>query len=161
MKIILRTVLLAPLFLAASTVFAGTNAGGSSTGAYHYYLRALLLESQGNFLGAREDIARAIQEAPDIAYLYRTAAELSLRLGQVNRAAEEIEKASDLDPTDVRALILGGQINWAIGNSDKAEAKLKRAVQLAPDEAEAIVSLAGTLTPKDPHQGLPLEAEAI
>ena len=135
---------------------AAQSSGGSSTIAYHYYLRALLLEAQGNFLGARSDIEHAIQEAPEVAYLYRTAAELSLRLGQVNRAADEIEKSTDLDPSDVKSLILGGQINWAIGNADKAEAKLKRAVQLAPDEAEGIVSLAGTLTPKNPKEAIDL-----
>jgi len=152
---ILLAVILALGFGAASAR-AAQNSGASSTVAYHYYLRALLLEAQGNFLGARSDIEHAIQEAPEVAYLYRTAAELSLRLGQVNRAAEEIEKATDLNPTDVKSLILGGQINWAIGNSEKAEAKLKRAVQLAPDEAEGIVSLAGTLTPKNPKQAVDL-----
>ncbi len=159
MKTTFRNILLAVIVLSgagAARAVAAQSSGGSSTVAYHYYLRALLLESQGNFLAARSDIEHAIQEAPDVAYLYRTAAELSLRLGQVNRAAEEIEKATDLNPTDVKSLILGGQINWAIGNGEKAEAKLKRAVQLAPDEAEGIVSLAGTLTPKNPKQAIDL-----
>ncbi|MBV9079998.1 MAG: tetratricopeptide repeat protein, partial [Elusimicrobia bacterium] len=127
---------------------------GQATNAYHSYLRALLLESQGNFVAAREEIKKALEQAPDSAYLYHTAAELSLRQGQVNQAADEIEKANDLDPTDVKSLILAGQINWALGNTEKAEAKLKRAVALAPDEAEAIVSLAGTLTPRDPQQAI-------
>lgn len=158
MKKNLRSAFFLPLLCAASVAMAASapSTGKSSVGAYQAYVRALLLEAQGNFLAAREDIQQAIQQAPDVAYLYRTSAELSLRLGQVNQASDEIEKAIALDPSDVKSLILGGQINWALGDSAKAEAKLKRAVQLAPDEAEAIVSLAGTLTPKNPQEAVNL-----
>ena len=84
-------VFLSLLFFGATFSHAETT--GQSGGAYQYYLKALLLESQGNFSAAHEEIEKALSVAPQSAYLYRTAAELSLRLGQVAKAADEIERA--------------------------------------------------------------------
>lgn len=136
--------------------FASAAATGQSGNAYQSYLKALLLESQGNFVSAREELEKAIKISPENAFLYRTSAELSLRLGQVERASEEIERAIELNPKDVKGLIIAGQIQWALGNTDKAEERLKRALVLDPDESEALVSLAGALTPKKPSNAIKL-----
>ena len=146
------------LFLFAPLFGAPT---GQSGNAYQSYLKALLLESQGNFPAALEEVDKAIDEAPGNAYLHRTAAELSLRLGQVARAATEIDRAIEIDPKDVRALIISGQIHWALGETEKAEARLRKALSINPDESEAVISLAGAVTPKDPKEAVRLYKEYL
>ncbi len=141
-------------FLMIGTLSAAPT--GQSGNAHQSYLKALLLESQGNYAAARVEVDRALEEAPESAFLHRTAAELSLRLGQVSKAAEEIERSIEIDPKDVRALIIAGQIHWALGDSEKAEARLRKALSLDPDEAEALISLAGAVTPKDPKEAIRL-----
>lgn len=149
-----RFVVVSLVMLAVSTAFAAGPAAPSS--AYTSYLKALLLESQNNFTGAREELDKALNLSPENGYLYRTASELSLRLGQINRAAEEIDKAVELDSRDVKTLVLAGQIHWTLGNSEKAEQYLKKAVSIDPDASDATVSLAGALTPKSPQQAIKL-----
>lgn len=151
------------LALALSMGLSLIHAGQPSHSAesYDHYLRALMLESQGNFVSAMEELDRALELAPDSAYLHRTRAELSLRLGNVQDAANSIEKANDLDPDDIKALILAGQIHWAMGDNTRAEQKLKKAVDLDPDESEAIISLAGTLTAKKPEEAIKLYKEFL
>ncbi|MCG3205403.1 MAG: Lipopolysaccharide assembly protein B [Elusimicrobia bacterium] len=129
---------------------------GQSGNAYQAYLKAMLLESQGNFMAAQEEIENALALAPESAYLHRTAAELSFRLGQATKARDQIERALELDSKDVRSLIISGQVHWTLGDSDKAIERLKKAVSLDPDEAEALISLAGALTPRDPQEAIKL-----
>ncbi len=147
-------VTLCAIHCSSATVFGAQT--GQSGAAYQSYLKALLLESQGNFAAANSEIEKALTVAPESAFLHRTAAELALRLGQVNRASDEIERAIELDPKDVRALIVAGQIQWALGDSEKAEARLRRALAINPDESEALISLAGTITPKNPKEAIKL-----
>lgn len=136
---------------------AGGNA--ATTGrdsAYHLYLRALIHETQGNLTQAQSDLEKALELAPNSAYLHRAMADLSFRTGQFKKAVEAIERANELDPDDVKGFILAGQIYFSLGESDKAEAKLKKALNLAPDELEALVNLATTVAAKDPQRAINL-----
>ncbi len=149
------------VFLFLSPVFLSAAQTGQSGVAYQYYLKALLLENQGNFAGARTEVEHAIELAPNSAYLHRTAAELSLRIGEINVAATQIERAVELDPKDVRALILSGQILWSVGEAEKAETRLRKALSLNPDESEAVVSLASALSQKKPEEAIKLYKEFL
>ncbi len=148
------------LFFAGCTFLTAILAFGATTGqagdAYQFYAKALLLEAQGNFAAAQEQVEQAIALSPNSAYLHRTAAELALSASQLTKAGQEIERAGELDPDNVRILILAGQIEWALGNAAAAEEKLKRAVKLDPDQMDAVISLAGALTAKDPDDAITL-----
>lgn len=127
-----------------------------SDNPYQHYLRALLLENQGNYDGALAELTIAANQAPQSAYLRQTMAQLQVRQGQSDKAVESIEKALELDPDNSKSLLIAGQIYWIRGESEKAEARLSRAINVNPDDTDALVSLAGTVTPRDPKKAIAL-----
>jgi len=124
--------------------------------APHHYLKALLHETQGNLAAAQEELQAAVKLSPKSAYLFRETAEFDFRLGELKKAEQDVEKAIEINPQSVRALILAGQIYWADGEAEKAEEKLRQAVKLSPDDSDAVVNLAGAVTPKNPHEAIRL-----
>jgi len=65
---------------------------------------------------------------------------LGLLYHNLDRPAEALEAlaaASTADPRNVRALLLGAEVQEAAGNVDAAEALARQALAVAPDDAEA------------------------
>jgi len=124
--------------------------------ASQVYLRALILESQGNLEGAEESLKKAAELAPQSGYIHAAAAEIAFRLGHYPLAAEYIKKALELDPEQSKNFVLAGQIYWAQGDNKSAEEMLHKAVTLSPDDAEPLIYLAMAVTPRDPQQAIKL-----
>src|SRR5688572_1063831 len=143
------TLLLLP---ALSFSAAAKNNDSRNDEAYTAYLKALLEESRGNLSTAMAELEKAIAISPESSYLYKTGAELAFRNSQYDKAVEMVEKALEYDPNNVKLNIMAGQIYWTKGDTVAAEAKLSRALKLAPDEAEALVSLAVAVSARDPER---------
>jgi tetratricopeptide (TPR) repeat protein len=95
-----------------------------------------LLHAKGRFSEA-EEILRKLQDAaasgPDV---QRLAAEVYLRTGNSAGAMEAAAKAVPLDSKNPRDQLWLGQMHWAAGERAKAEAPLRKAVELAPSSQE-------------------------
>jgi len=78
--------------------------------------------------------------------------------GETRRAASEFERAVNLRPDWVRALVNLGDARLALGDGDGAIAAYRRAVRIAPDDPGAANNLAWALL-QDPARWR--EAEAI
>ena len=91
--------------------------------------------TRGRYDEARRLYDRAIAASPDSPFLYREAAEVARRQGNLDRALRHAQKALELEPTDVRAQILIGDIYEAQKESLKAVAAYEAALALEPNEA--------------------------
>ena len=78
---------------------------------------------------------QAIAASPDSPFLYREAADVSRRQGNLDAALRQAQKASELDPTDARAQVLTGEIYEAQQDTAKAVAAYDAALALEPNEA--------------------------
>ncbi len=89
----------------------------------------------GRYDEARRLYDRAIAASPDSPFLYREAAEVARRQGNLDLALRHAQKALELEPTDVRAQILIGDIYESQKESLKAVAAYEAALALEPNEA--------------------------
>jgi tetratricopeptide (TPR) repeat protein len=89
----------------------------------------------GRFDEARRIYDRAIRASPDSPFLYREAADVTRRQGDLDAALRQTQKALELEPTDVRAQILIGDIYDAQKEALKAVAAYEAALALEPSEA--------------------------
>ncbi len=94
------------------------------------------------------DVARglwqqAVQASPDSAFLYRELAAVERQAGQLDRAAEHVRTTLQLDPRDVAAHVLAGEIEEARGNATGALAafKLAQSLEARPEIAARIAAL--------------------
>jgi|GEM_PF-4894168 len=139
---------------AASFVWGA--APGNRDSTYNHYLKALILESQGNLQGARDEMELALKLEPESAYLNHMAAELAFFLGQLPKARDLIEKVIVLKPDSTKAYLLAGQIYWSMADLPMAEKNLRQAVELAPNDSQPLVSLAMAVTARDPEEAIKL-----
>lgn len=63
--------------------------------------------------------------------------------GMVRRALDEFKIIAEKDPKDVESLIMVGGLNRMLENSVDAEAAFKKALEIDPDNEDALVGLAG------------------
>jgi tetratricopeptide (TPR) repeat protein len=78
---------------------------------------------------------RAIAASPGSPFLYREAADVARRQGNLDAALRHAQKAAEVDPTDARAQVLTGEIYEALGDRPKAVAAYEAALALEPNEA--------------------------
>jgi tetratricopeptide (TPR) repeat protein len=119
--------------------------------SYDHYLRGLLLENEGNLMKAGQEYEKALWAEPASAYLHRAMANVSLRMGMVEQAAEEIEKAGVLSPFDHDAQILAGEIYFTKGDFSAARRHLEKALAINPQSDEALLNLAYLCSLKEPR----------
>jgi tetratricopeptide (TPR) repeat protein len=86
---------------------------------------------------ARGLYERAIEASPDSPFLYREAADVARKQGNLEAALREVQKASELDPGDARAQVLTGEIYEAQNDTAKAISAYEAALALEPNEALA------------------------
>jgi tetratricopeptide (TPR) repeat protein len=89
----------------------------------------------GRFDEARRLYDRAIGASPESPFLYREVAEVARRQGDLDTALRQSQKALELEPADVRAQILIGDIYDAQKEALKAVAAYEAALALEPNEA--------------------------
>ncbi len=91
--------------------------------------------------GRLEDAVSAygdvIAASPDSGFLYVERARVMARAGDADAALEEVRRASGLDPNDVEAIRLEGELLETLGDLDAALDAFRRAEAIAPDAATA------------------------
>ncbi|HIJ71383.1 MAG TPA: tetratricopeptide repeat protein [Planctomycetes bacterium] len=87
------------------------------------------------------------------AYLLRARAYAGLK--QMSRAKTDMEKAVQLEPDDIKTLVLKSRIHQAMGEIDQAISSIKRATEIAPQDYQVQRQAALTfLTSRDRQQQL-------
>ena len=109
-----------------------------------------LLNSQRQYTEAQNVLARFrnfLRESPDLNRL------ATLTQFQISRdrdtVVEQIQKSLPETSQDYRDHLLRGQILWSAGKLAEAESALRRALELAPQEPECVLTLVGLLQRSD------------
>lgn len=108
---------------------------------------------------ARSEAEEAIKRNPNDVAAHRLLARVYLKMiggGQgrqpdavaVRRATEEFQKVSELDPKDVSALVILGQLQAAAGDLDAATRTMDKALVIEPDNEDALVTRASLYAEK-------------
>ena len=106
---------------------------------------------------AEKEIRRAMALGGGAADLQLTLVEALLAQGRFQDGLTELGPAADAQSTDVRNLMLAGRAYEGIGKADDAEARYRRAITVAPEQAAPLVATATVLLRK----GQPGEADLL
>jgi len=104
-------------------------------------------EGLGNLQAAAESYRRALVLRPDWGQAARRLGMLLVRMGEMARAKEFLELAVSVSP-DADALVGLGVVKRSLGDKDEARRTLLAALQLAPENIDAMVNL-GVLAQED------------
>lgn len=106
--------------------------------------------------GARADFERALELNPGDADTHRRYGYIVLAsLGQLRRAIQEAEKATNIDPLSAVAWWTLGRLYYSDGQLEAAEAALEKSLHIAPDQNFAAAHLAAVrLLQKRPADSL-------
>jgi Zn-dependent membrane protease YugP/Flp pilus assembly protein TadD len=98
-----------------------------------WYLRGTLRLDRGDYLGAIDDLSRALDLDPsEPATLLCNRGLAWIRLGELERALRDTEEALALAPNDAVAYNNRGVIHRDRGNFEQAERDLRRAIEIDP-----------------------------
>ncbi|MBI4664591.1 MAG: tetratricopeptide repeat protein [Verrucomicrobia bacterium] len=114
-------------------------------------------------LGKAEAIfARMVKTYPQLFMLRGKLAELYLRTGKKEQAAEQLEAIAQLEPTNPRTQAFLGSLALDNHNVEQAIRHFERALALSPDLEQVYYELAGVkiVNQKKPEEGLALLAKA-
>lgn len=89
---------------------------------------------RGALTEAEAAYAHVIETSPDSAFLYLELAELKRRQGDIDAALRQVRRANDLDPSDVAALVIRGDLHEARDDLEAAEDAYRRADLLEPSD---------------------------
>jgi tetratricopeptide (TPR) repeat protein len=96
---------------------------------------ARLAAQAGRLAEARTAYSRAIAASPESPFLHRELAEVELRDRRDEAAFAHARRASELDPSDARALVILADIHERRGEFDRSLEALVSAVALEPNTA--------------------------
>ncbi len=105
-------------------------------------LTAERLVMEGNWAGAEEQLVQALAYTPDDAMLWVWLGVVRERQGNQAGAEEAFAKARALSQSELSYLLARGQVYVQSNQGDKALAEAEKAVELAPDSAQAHFLLA-------------------
>ena len=98
-----------------------------------WYLRGTLRLNCGDYLGAIDDLSRALNlDPPESATLLCNRGLAWIKLGQLDRALRDTEEALALAPDDAVAYNNRGVIHRDRGNFEQAEMDFRRAIEIDP-----------------------------
>jgi putative PEP-CTERM system TPR-repeat lipoprotein len=116
-----------------------------------------------DFDGAVKQVEEAIEVEPGRGLTYTNLALVKLAKGQRDEAGAAFEKAVDLAPRSVPALLALANFQWGVGDVAKVEQTLKHALAVEPTDLRANRALAalyvGTNRPAEAEQPLKTIAE--
>jgi eukaryotic-like serine/threonine-protein kinase len=144
-----------------------TQARSANPGAYRSYIEGLGLlqryDKPGNVDRAIAALESAVKTDPRFALghatlcdAYRMKFQTENDPASIARATESCEKAVNLDERLPAVHVILGQLNATSGKSDIALAEYKKALEINPNDAEAIMNIAALYA----HMQHPQEAEA-
>ncbi len=120
----------------ASPVFASAQ---KNTAADAAYVKALLLENQGNSDAALKAYRKAIDQDPASAYLRRQAARLALLMNHPRLALSLARQTVAIDSSSAQDYVILGRAEWGAGDMDAAEAAFAQALRLDSSSMDAAV----------------------
>ncbi|MBI5201207.1 MAG: tetratricopeptide repeat protein [Elusimicrobia bacterium] len=117
-----------------------------------HYMKAVLLEHQGNILEALQEYQAAIALDPTSSFLVEQAVETALEAGKPDVALEMAKKLVALDPKAHKSHFLLGNVQWARGDAAGAQAAFEEALKINPKFSEAMLSLGNLLSSQSPKR---------
>ena len=93
---------------------------------------------------ARRHLAAALQHAPDAAryHYWMATALVHDRDGDLERAADHYRRSLELDPTQLKCQYEYGLLQVRLGRTEEGLERLRKAVEQAPGDADAVAKLA-------------------
>ena len=131
-------------FLLSLTCFAflSANTEQEKEIALHHFMQGEFLMNQGNYALAVLEFQDAIDLDPNAATIHISIADAYRRLGKGKRAEDHLIIALDLDPKDLEAREMLGQLYLAQNKFIEAELVFKELKILDPDNLEYLFTLA-------------------
>ena len=131
-------------FLLILTCFAflSANTEQEKEIALHHFMQGEFLMNQGNYALAVLEFQDAIDLDPNAATIHISIADAYRRLGKGKRAEDHLIIALDLDPKDLEAREMLGQLYLAQNKFIEAELVFKELKILDPDNLEYLFTLA-------------------
>jgi len=128
----------------AERFFKAASAHSPQAPSFHFNL-ATVLTLKKDLSGALDAYARAIACDPSFAEAYLNRGVLYYAQQYFDDALKDFQKATTLAPQDARGYFNQGRSEVELSKSVRAEASLRRAIQLQPGYSEASLALADVL----------------
>lgn len=112
---------------------------------------------QGNFPGAIELYTEAIKRNPKGAKFYSNRAACYIKLMEFSRALVDIDKALDLEPNFIRALVRKGNIHYMLKEYHKSTDTYQKVLSIDPENQEAKDGNAKVMAAINTNSGQPDE----
>jgi tetratricopeptide (TPR) repeat protein len=122
---------------------------------------AVLLARRGEMAAAEEAAKRAIELDADAGPSRALLAALLAKARRGDEALAVLRGWCDQAPSSAEAWISLGQMAFGQGRSAEAESALRKGIELAPDNAGALVLLARVVAPANVSEGLALAKRAV
>jgi tetratricopeptide (TPR) repeat protein len=138
----------------ALILLAGPAAAAADKSAYLHFMTGVSRERKGDYDAALNEYKAAMLLDPQSVYVRRQALNLALHVGRVAEAEAWAEHIIKADPSSADNWILYGNVRWAKNDIDGAIKAFSRAVELEPENDEAVYQLAGANSTRDPDASI-------
>jgi len=129
-------------------------AAASSKPSSRHYLKALVLENEGDSAGAFEEYKNTLMLDEDALYVYRLAVRAAVRSGKNDEAIKMCEKLVKAEPQNSENWTLLGALDWARGEKTEARSAYEKAISLDPKNSEAVYQVSSMLKTSEPLAAL-------
>jgi len=142
------------LFLTACAAAAFLPSAAFATGkeAYAHYMKAILLQHQGDYAQALSEYEAAARLDPRSTFVREQAAQLALGTGHADQALVWARELVGMDPRRPESRLLLGNILWARGKPEEARKAFEEALRLNPGYADALFALGTLLNTQSPEK---------
>ncbi|KAF0127015.1 MAG: Tetratricopeptide domain-containing protein [Elusimicrobia bacterium] len=144
----MRNITLALMLLAAPA------AAAADKSAYLHFMAGVSRERKGDYDAALNEYKAAMLLDPQSVYVRRQALNLALHIGRVAEAEAWADYIVGADPSSADNWILYGNVRWAKNDIDGATKAFSKAVELEPENDEAVYQLAGANSTRDPDASI-------
>ncbi|MDQ7772727.1 MAG: tetratricopeptide repeat protein [Elusimicrobiales bacterium] len=138
----------------AFMLLAAPAAAAADKSAYLHFMAGVSRERKGDYDAALGEYKAAMLLDPQSVYVRRQALNLALHVGRVAEAEAWAEHIINADPSSADNWILYGNVRWAKNDIDGAIKAFARAVELEPENDEAVYQLAGANSGRDPDASI-------
>jgi Flp pilus assembly protein TadD len=126
-----------------------------------YRLAAIAASQRGRAKDARSFAGEAVRHAPGEPYAHQIAALTALRDSDKEIALQHAHKMVELAPNDPASHVTLGRCLVGVGRGAAAEAPLRKALELDPQEDQAMSLLADVVGARDKEQATELRLAAL
>ncbi len=138
----------------AFILLAAPAAAAADKSAYLHFMTGVSRERKGDYDAAMGEYKAAMLLDPQSVYVRRQAINLALHVGRVAEAEAWAEHIINADPPSADNWILYGNVRWAKNDIEGALRAFTKAVELEPENDEAVYQLAGANSTRDPDASI-------